>query len=104
MDISRLFVGGVSVVVVVFQVVWRVGFGCSWIQATATPGSTGPARRLRLALPGLVTLDVQGLAAPPKIDTPEGPLDLFLLGDQIQRWQIQQKRGVSKNMSRYIAK
>ncbi|CAL5971076.1 Hypothetical_protein [Hexamita inflata] len=24
------------------------------------------------------TLDVQGLAAPPKIDTPEGPLDLFL--------------------------
>ncbi|CAL6041588.1 Hypothetical_protein [Hexamita inflata] len=56
----------------------RVGFGCSWIQATATPGSTGPARRLRLALPGLATLDVQGLAAPPKIDTPEGPLDLFL--------------------------
>ncbi|CAL6051885.1 Hypothetical_protein [Hexamita inflata] len=57
---------------------WRVGFGCSWIQATATPGSTGPARRLRLALPGLATIDVQGLAAPPKIDTPEGPLDLFL--------------------------
>ncbi|CAL6042701.1 Hypothetical_protein [Hexamita inflata] len=27
-----------------------------------------------------------------------------LLGDQIQRWQIQLKRDVSKNMSRYIAK